>query len=544
MWTIRILKGPKTGEKFQLRDGENIIGRSPKCHICINTPGLSKEHAVITVNENGVFIRDLNSTNGTFINGIKIHKQKLRLSDKVTLFDTIIGFEPKMSKSVVAPAPFFGPATGYRDSQAAMQFDPNFNNYPNQNFPQNAPMQGQAQANFDPTHQGIVTDKPTLQKIIKNYIDTVLLPGIYKLAELAEFKWVLGGLIMAFILLVTSFSVIPMVELTKSGIQRESQRRALSLAKGLADRYQVAYKEGLEASFNATSIEREEGVNSAYIVSSGDGTIIAPAKRAGQRPDEDFVHKARRHDQQQVEQLSDSTVGAAVPIKIFDSETGSFRVASHAIILYDMGSLAVDTGRTVGLFVQVLAISMLIGALLFFFIYKLVEFPIVQINKQIDQGLKDSNTNAKVSYLFPPLQDLISNINTALGRAAQATPNTGGPPSDRTMEASQLVENYPNAAIAIDKSMAVISINLAFEELVGLRLPQVQGQRYESLNDQALILNLKDLLDQSEANGFNVITGQIEFNGRSNKIILQPIQADHGVSYFFITFQSPDQGGF
>lgn len=530
MWTIRILKGPKTGEKFELRDGENIVGRAPGCHICINTPGLSKEHAVITVNENGVFIRDLNSTNGTFINGIKIQKQKLRLSDKITLFDTIIGFEPKMSRSVVAPISTPG---GYRDSQTAVQFDPNFNSFPEQSFPQGVPHPA----------QNIPMEKPTILNMIKNYIDTVLLPGIYKLPELMEFKWVIAGFIMAFILLVTSFSVIPMVALTKSGVQRESQRRALSLAKSLADRYQVASKEGLEASFNATSIEREEGVNSAYIISSADGVILAPAKRAGQRPNEEFVHKARRQDQQQAEQLDAGTIGAAVPIKVFDSETGSYRVAAHAIILYDMGSLAVDTGRTVGLFIQVLAIAMAIGALLFFFIYKLVEFPILQINKQIDQGLKDSTTNTQVSYIFPPLQDLISNINTALGRAAQASPDTTAP-SDRTMEASQLVENYPGAAIAIDKSMAIISINLGFEELVGLRLSQVQGQRYESLNDQALILNLKDLLDQSQANGFNVITGQIEFNGRNNKIILQPIQADQGVSYFFITFQSADQGGF
>lgn len=542
MWIIRILKGPKAGEKFELRNGENLVGRAPQCNICINTPGLSKEHAVITVNENGVFIRDLNSTNGTFVNGIKVHKQKLRQSDKVTLFDTILGFEPKMSKAVSVPS-HASHRGGYQDSQAAHQFDPSLNSFQG-NFPQGADHGGHPQIHAQGQFENAAPEtKPTLITVVKNYIDTVLLPGVYRLAEVMEFKWVLGSFVLAFILLVTSFSVIPMVELTKSGIQQESQRRALSLAKSLADRYQVAYKEGLESSFNATSIEREEGVNSAYIISSGDGTVVAPARRVGQRPNEDFVHKARRQDQQQVSQINDSTVGAAVPIKVFDSETGAFKVSSHAIILYDMGSLAVDTGRTVGLFVQVLAIAMLIGLLLFFFIYKLIEHPLVEINKQIDQGLKDGQTNTKTAYLFPPLQDLISNVNTALGRAAQASPSTQ-PASDRTMEASQLVENYPAAAIAIDKMHAVISMNSLFEELVGLRLPQVQGQNYASLNDQALILNLKDLIDQSEANGFNVITGQLEFSGKSTKIILQPIQADQGLSYFFISFKIEDNGGF
>ena len=539
MWIIRILKGPKAGEKFELRNGENLVGRAPQCNICINTPGLSKEHAVITVNENGIFIRDLNSTNGTFVNGIKVHKQKLRQSDKVTLFDTIIGFEPKMSKAVSTPS--FGQGSGYQDSQAAHQYDPSLNHYQN-NFPQSAP-HGQQQPHAQYEQQQIPQEKPTLFTVAKNYIDNVLLPGVYRLAEIMEFKWVLGSFVLAFILLVTSFSVIPMIELTKSGIQQESQRRALSLAKSLADRYQVAYKEGLESSFNATSIEREEGVNSAYIISSSDGTVVAPAKRIGQRPNEEFVHKARKQDQQQVTQINDSTVGAAVPIKVFDSETGAFRVSSHAIILYDMGSLAVDTGRTVGLFIQVLAIAMLIGFLLFFFIYKLIEHPLVELNKQIDQGLKDGQSNTKTAYLFPPLQDLMTNINTALGRAAQAMPSTQSN-SDRTMEANQLVENYPAAALAIDKTYSVITMNLAFEELVGLRLPQIQGQNYAALSDQALILNLKDLIEQSETNGFTVITGQLEFNGKSAKIVLQPIQADQGISYFFITFQVNDNGGF
>ncbi len=540
MWTVRILKGPKAGETFELKDGENLIGRAPHCTISIPTPGLSKEHALITVHGNNVFVKDLNSTNGTFVNGIKIHRQQVRLSDKITLFDIVLGFEPKMSRSMVAAFPTPG-HSGYQDSQAAVQFDPQVGYQQPQGFPLHDVSTGQPQAQGHFVQQPHI--KPTFTNVVKNYIDTVLLPGVYKLAEVMEFKWVIGSFILAFIILVTSFSVIPMIELTKSGIQRESQRRALSLAKSLAERYQVAYKEGLESSFNSASIEREEGVNSAYIISSADGAIIAPARRIGQRPDEPFVHKARRLDQVDVQQVNDSTVGAAVPIKVFDTETGSFKVSSHAVILYDMGSLAVDSGRTIALFVQVLAIALLIGMVLFFFIFKLVEYPFIQINKQIDQGLKDGQTDTKLAFLFPPLQDLISNINTALSRAAQAKPEQSVA-ADRSMEANQLVENYPAAAMAIDKNLSVISMNLAFEELVGLRLSQVQGQNYASLNDQALILNLKDLIDQSQASGFNVITGQLEFNGRSTKIVLQPIQEDHGVSYYFIAFHLESVGGF
>ncbi len=528
MWTVRILKGPKAGMKFELQNGDNLVGRAPHCQICINTPGLSKEHALISVNEHGVFLTDLNSTNGTFINGIKVQTQQLRLTDKITLFDTILGFEDNTAHvpANVSQAPFAAPMA-YQDSQAAVQFDPSF-----------------AQPQMHGGNPSKVDTKPTFFTVAKNYIDNVLLPGVYKLPEITDFKLVVGGFILAFALIVTALSVIPMVELTKSGIERESQRRALSLAKSLADRYQIAHKNGVESAFNSAPIEREQGVTAAYILSSSDGTVVAPAKRVGQRPNEQFVHSARRSDQQEVSQMNSATVGAAIPIKTFDSETGSFRVSYHAVVIYDMGSMAIDTGRIIGLVIRVLAIAMVVGALLFFFLYKLFEFPLVQINKQVNEGLKDGNTLAKTNYRFEILQSLVSNINTAIERASQAKPDSRQVVSDRSREASQLVENYPGAAIAIDKNQSVISMNIAFEELVGLRLNDVQGQNYASLNDHVLTLNLKDLIEQTEASGYSVVTGQIDFNGRSTTIVLQPIQEDHGVSYYLFSFRVNDQGGF
>jgi PAS domain-containing protein len=521
MWSIKILKGPKAGEKFQLKQGDNIIGRGNHCDICIPTPGISKEHAKIVVTQNAVYIMDLNSTNGTFVNGTKIQKQKLRITDKVSFFDTMISFEDA-SRSL--PEPVFV-------SQGNQAFQMEVQHHP--------PQLGVVPSvGASPQMQG----KPTILKMLQNYIETVLLPGVYKLAEVLEFKWVIASLIMAFIFAVTLLSVLPMAELTKSSIQQESQRRALSLARSLAEKYQAAVKEGVDSTFNAATIEREEGVQSAFIISSNDGTILAPARKAGQRPDEPFIHTARKQDQQVVSQINDSTVGASVPLKVFDTETGSFHVTTHAMVLYDMGSLAFDSGRTVALFVQVLAISFAVGALLFFFLYKLMERPISLMNRQIDQSLKDGQSQVHVSYLFPELQDLITNINTALQRASQSVTNKSAP-VDRNYEANQLIENYPAAALAIDKNLNIASMNASFEELIGLRLNQLQGQNYSHLNDQALILNLKDLFDQVVNSGLQTQTANLEFSGKSYRIVMQPILSDVGISYFLISF-SEGGGGF
>lgn len=49
------------------------IGRKDDNHIIINDPFISSNHATVYIKDGKLFIKDLNSTNGTFINGNKIN---------------------------------------------------------------------------------------------------------------------------------------------------------------------------------------------------------------------------------------------------------------------------------------------------------------------------------------------------------------------------------------------------------------------------------------------------------------------------------------
>jgi hypothetical protein len=72
------LKGKNSeGIKFNLKPGENLIGRSTDCHIVITgVESISRMHAKLTVDVKpdslAFFIEDLNSSNGTFVNGVKL----------------------------------------------------------------------------------------------------------------------------------------------------------------------------------------------------------------------------------------------------------------------------------------------------------------------------------------------------------------------------------------------------------------------------------------------------------------------------------------
>lgn len=70
------------------------IGRNPTNDIIINNPNVSSNHAIIIIGESGeLILRDLNSTNGTFVNGKKIKETKISPLDNIQICDSAIKWQ-------------------------------------------------------------------------------------------------------------------------------------------------------------------------------------------------------------------------------------------------------------------------------------------------------------------------------------------------------------------------------------------------------------------------------------------------------------------
>ena len=54
---------------FALQNGENLIGRDPDVHVVLDHPSVSRRHARVSVTPARVLLEDLNSRNGTFVDG-------------------------------------------------------------------------------------------------------------------------------------------------------------------------------------------------------------------------------------------------------------------------------------------------------------------------------------------------------------------------------------------------------------------------------------------------------------------------------------------
>ena len=54
---------------FPLAQGENIVGRDPRCDVWVDVSGVSRRHARIAIDGDHAHVEDLGSSNGTFISG-------------------------------------------------------------------------------------------------------------------------------------------------------------------------------------------------------------------------------------------------------------------------------------------------------------------------------------------------------------------------------------------------------------------------------------------------------------------------------------------
>ncbi len=88
---LRFISGKYQGGEFPLpQQGEIVIGRSSELDMVLVEDMVSRRHARITVEDGEVFLEDLGSTNGSFVNGEKITKTKLAEGDRVLIGTSII----------------------------------------------------------------------------------------------------------------------------------------------------------------------------------------------------------------------------------------------------------------------------------------------------------------------------------------------------------------------------------------------------------------------------------------------------------------------
>jgi len=80
---IVLTAGKSAGKAIPITLSQFIIGRDPQCNLRPASPMISKRHCALLVKGGKVFIRDFDSTNGTFINNEQIKGERELKHDDV-----------------------------------------------------------------------------------------------------------------------------------------------------------------------------------------------------------------------------------------------------------------------------------------------------------------------------------------------------------------------------------------------------------------------------------------------------------------------------
>lgn len=77
--------GGRAGESFTVEGERTTIGRAPDASVFLDDVTVSRDHAVLVIRQDGIYIDDLGSLNGTYVNRERIESHRLEDGDEVQI---------------------------------------------------------------------------------------------------------------------------------------------------------------------------------------------------------------------------------------------------------------------------------------------------------------------------------------------------------------------------------------------------------------------------------------------------------------------------
>jgi predicted component of type VI protein secretion system len=119
---VVLTAGKMEGKSIPIPLSQFLIGRDPQCHLRPASALISKRHCAVLVRGDRVFVRDFDSTNGTFVNGEAVKGEREVKADdhlKVGPLDFRLVFEAPAPVNKPTPVPSPAAPSGSSDDEAA-----------------------------------------------------------------------------------------------------------------------------------------------------------------------------------------------------------------------------------------------------------------------------------------------------------------------------------------------------------------------------------------------------------------------------------------
>src|SRR6478609_6293566 len=93
--SLNVVAGPQTGRAFTFDQHDTfMIGRGEDSHFCLPQDRFfSRHHCILEIAPPQAFIRDLGSTNGTYVHGMRVQTAYLKSGDRIQGGETVLEVE-------------------------------------------------------------------------------------------------------------------------------------------------------------------------------------------------------------------------------------------------------------------------------------------------------------------------------------------------------------------------------------------------------------------------------------------------------------------
>ena len=514
MYKLVVVAGKLRGEEFVLKDGDNVAGRDEELDVSLPVEGISKNHFSINVKDDSAYLKDLDSSNGTYLNGKLVKSATLESGDKITLPDLIIQVVYVQEKIIIKKL---------ADGAEAEEEEDTFTKPPPK-----------------PKNLG-----PALIWMFKHKI-MIHLNGLNK-----EYQWkaMVGVSFAIFVFMTMYLTIFPAIEYGDTILISEVAQRGKLYAEEIGRMNAKALEKKKLDMVDTSFIENNKEVE--FELFDLQGRVVRPFERMNEYIQDSFSVRAQEwasktmyeSDKAQVKVLGDGVIGIADKIMAYNPRTGISEAVG--VIALRFRPQSIQARQTMMIFLNSLITSGAVAALFFGIVYFLTLRPLEEIKFLLDDALRSGKRSIEPELKFEELSPLKNSINSLIQKYREADRDSDDVAFDEVEESGPYINTlieFMNGAhggvMILDQDKNVVRINTPAEDATGIRESGSEGMSLlDVAREQGLAATIIELCDNSAGNEGTSQTGAYELQGNDYSIFVNSLIGKDGFAKcFYVSF--------
>ncbi|MDO9181650.1 MAG: FHA domain-containing protein [Bacteriovorax sp.] len=517
MYKLVVVGGKSRGQEFVLKNGENTLGRDSSCDIQFAIEGVSKKHLNITVTNDVVYLQDMESANGTFLNGKIIKRVTIKSGDKIGLPNAILQLVYVQEKKII--------------------------------IKKKVASQREREESLDDLMSGGQAPESLVGKIFWLF-KYKFMPALHGINQEYEWRILLAIFTAAFALITISLTIFPVLQDSKEVLVTEIANRGAHYAEEIGRMNALALEQKNLERIDTTFLDSEEGVVS-YELFDLEGRIVRPISRLNEYTNDPFSVQTRewftanKNSKIKKQLLENSQIGIGKIILAYNTRTGNPEPVGIIAIRFAPRTLAIEATKSSKLYFESLITSLLVAILFFGVVYYLTLKPIEEIRYQIEEALRGKRRSVESKLLFEELNPVRNAINTGLQRLrelqkdeSETDPNDIESDDAYVTTLTEFMLGAQGPVIVLNSSKNLMKLNTQAEDICGIRLSMAEGMNILDITkERGFAATLIELCDNSANNSGTSQHGQYELQGKQYGIFVTSLIGKDGFAKsFYITF--------